>query len=227
MTGNEDSAAGVVKQRLSVAARSLGVADPTEFVGGLIDRSFPLPLGDEKVRAQRAHARLRAGAAALPHRRRRRTAIRDRAARPGHVAGDAPPRGDPRDAAARRRRRSGPTRSATSTSAARSGAASRPSRGSTTERGSGRRTTATASSPRIRVLRAPSVAAERAACRARTPGGRGNGFAADPDAAVHLDRRGQGSRQPRHHVHAPRPAAPRRPRPADAADRTRAPRCPA
>jgi hypothetical protein len=38
-----------VKQRLSVAAKSLGVADPTEFVGGLIDRSFPLPLGDEKV----------------------------------------------------------------------------------------------------------------------------------------------------------------------------------
>jgi hypothetical protein len=42
-------AAETVKQTMSVAAKSLGVADPTEFVGGLIDRSFPLPLGDEKV----------------------------------------------------------------------------------------------------------------------------------------------------------------------------------
>jgi hypothetical protein len=42
-------AAVPVKERLSVAAKSLGVVDPTQFVGGLIDRSFPLPLGDEKV----------------------------------------------------------------------------------------------------------------------------------------------------------------------------------
>jgi hypothetical protein len=42
-------AAEPVKRRLTVAAKSLGVADPTQFVGGLIDRSFPLPLGDEKV----------------------------------------------------------------------------------------------------------------------------------------------------------------------------------
>jgi hypothetical protein len=42
-------AAVPVKQRLANAARTLGVADPTPFVGGLIDRSFPLPLGDEKV----------------------------------------------------------------------------------------------------------------------------------------------------------------------------------
>jgi hypothetical protein len=42
-------AAVPVKEVLTAAAQSLGVANPTEFVGGLIDRSFPLPLGDDKV----------------------------------------------------------------------------------------------------------------------------------------------------------------------------------
>ena len=41
-------AADTVKRRLDDAARSLGVVAPTEYVGGLLDRSFPLPLGDEK-----------------------------------------------------------------------------------------------------------------------------------------------------------------------------------
>jgi hypothetical protein len=46
---NGTPAAVPVRERLAKAARSLGVADPTPFVGGLIDRSFPLPLGDMKV----------------------------------------------------------------------------------------------------------------------------------------------------------------------------------
>jgi hypothetical protein len=41
-------AAEVAKRRLSLAARRLGTHDPTESIGGLIDRSFDLPLGDKR-----------------------------------------------------------------------------------------------------------------------------------------------------------------------------------
>src|SRR5262245_61662224 len=37
--------ANVVKERVSRAARQLGSANPIEYVGSLIDRSFPLPMG--------------------------------------------------------------------------------------------------------------------------------------------------------------------------------------
>src|SRR5215469_14133003 len=39
------TAADVITQRLSHAARELGTADPIHFVGSLIQRSFPLPAG--------------------------------------------------------------------------------------------------------------------------------------------------------------------------------------
>mgnify|MGYP000190315367 CR=1 FL=1 len=39
-------AADVAKRRLSIAARRLGTRDPVETIGGLIDRSFELPVGD-------------------------------------------------------------------------------------------------------------------------------------------------------------------------------------
>ena len=41
-------AAEVAKRRLSIAARRLGTKDPSESIGGLIDRSFDLPLGDPR-----------------------------------------------------------------------------------------------------------------------------------------------------------------------------------
>jgi hypothetical protein len=37
-----------VKDRLRSAARTLGAKDPSEYVGGLLERSFSLPIGDEK-----------------------------------------------------------------------------------------------------------------------------------------------------------------------------------
>ena len=42
------SAAPYVKRRLSIASRRLGAADPVGSLGGLIDRSFALPLGDAR-----------------------------------------------------------------------------------------------------------------------------------------------------------------------------------
>lgn len=39
-------AADVAKRRLSIAARRLGTRDPVETIGGIIDRSFELPVGD-------------------------------------------------------------------------------------------------------------------------------------------------------------------------------------
>jgi hypothetical protein len=41
-------AADVAKQRLSIASRRLGTHDPVHTIGGLIDRSFELPLGDPR-----------------------------------------------------------------------------------------------------------------------------------------------------------------------------------
>ena len=41
-------AADVAKQRLSIAARRLGTHDPVRTIGGLIDRSFDLPVGDPR-----------------------------------------------------------------------------------------------------------------------------------------------------------------------------------
>lgn len=41
-------AAEVAKRRLSIAARRLGTTDPVPVLGGLIDRSFDLPLGDPR-----------------------------------------------------------------------------------------------------------------------------------------------------------------------------------
>jgi hypothetical protein len=45
------SAADVITQRLSHAARELGTADPKNFVGSLINRSFPLPAGASEYAA--------------------------------------------------------------------------------------------------------------------------------------------------------------------------------
>jgi hypothetical protein len=45
------SAADVITQRLSHAARELGTADPKNFVGSLIHRSFPLPAGASEYAA--------------------------------------------------------------------------------------------------------------------------------------------------------------------------------
>src|SRR6266508_2153882 len=42
------SAAEVAKRRLTIAARRLGTADPVPSLGGLLDRSFELPLGDPR-----------------------------------------------------------------------------------------------------------------------------------------------------------------------------------
>lgn len=41
-------AAEVAKRRLTMAARRLGTADPAEMIGGLIDRTFDLPIGDPR-----------------------------------------------------------------------------------------------------------------------------------------------------------------------------------
>jgi hypothetical protein len=41
-------AADVAKRRLSIAARRLGTQNPVESIGGLLDRSFDLPLGDPR-----------------------------------------------------------------------------------------------------------------------------------------------------------------------------------
>jgi len=41
-------ASEVAKRRLSLAARRLGTADPVPGIGGLIDRSFDLPIGDPR-----------------------------------------------------------------------------------------------------------------------------------------------------------------------------------
>jgi hypothetical protein len=38
----------VAKRRLSIAARRLGTQDPVPVIGGLLDRSFDLPLGDRR-----------------------------------------------------------------------------------------------------------------------------------------------------------------------------------
>lgn len=38
----------VVKDRVRQAARQLGAADPVAFVGPVLDRAFPLPLGDDR-----------------------------------------------------------------------------------------------------------------------------------------------------------------------------------
>ncbi|MCB9762529.1 MAG: hypothetical protein H6739_22210 [Alphaproteobacteria bacterium] len=56
-------ASDVVKQRLSVAARRLGVADPVPHLGSMLDRSFPLPLGDGRY----GNNSLSPGAMALEH----------------------------------------------------------------------------------------------------------------------------------------------------------------
>jgi hypothetical protein len=40
--------ADVAKARLSIAARRLGTQDPVPLIGGLIDRSFDLPVGDRR-----------------------------------------------------------------------------------------------------------------------------------------------------------------------------------
>jgi hypothetical protein len=44
----EPSLAAVVRRRVRSAAHSLGATDPLPYVGGLIDRSFSLPQGDQK-----------------------------------------------------------------------------------------------------------------------------------------------------------------------------------
>ena len=43
--------ATLIKHKMERAARSLGVADPTPYVGELIERAFPLPAGDSKYAA--------------------------------------------------------------------------------------------------------------------------------------------------------------------------------
>lgn len=50
-----------VKRLVSAAARRLGAADPLPWVGGLLDRTFPLPAGSEEY----AHNHLTPGAAPL------------------------------------------------------------------------------------------------------------------------------------------------------------------
>lgn len=42
--------ADVAKRRLSLAARRLGTQNPVEAIGGLLDRSFDLPMGDPRYR---------------------------------------------------------------------------------------------------------------------------------------------------------------------------------
>lgn len=41
-------ASAVARHRLGLAARRLGTPDPVPVIGGLLDRSFPLPLGDAR-----------------------------------------------------------------------------------------------------------------------------------------------------------------------------------
>lgn len=41
----------VVKDRIRTAARQLGAADPIAYVGSVLDRAFPLPLGDDRYAA--------------------------------------------------------------------------------------------------------------------------------------------------------------------------------
>jgi hypothetical protein len=45
---SESPAAEVAKRRLTTAARRLGVKNPASVIGGLLDRSFELPLGDPR-----------------------------------------------------------------------------------------------------------------------------------------------------------------------------------
>lgn len=47
----DSSMAHTVKRRLGAAAQALGTVDPAPFVGNMIDRSFPLPLGDSQYAA--------------------------------------------------------------------------------------------------------------------------------------------------------------------------------
>lgn len=44
----EAPASALAKQRLTMAARRLGTHDPVESIGGLLDRSFSLPVGDPR-----------------------------------------------------------------------------------------------------------------------------------------------------------------------------------
>ena len=41
-------AAEVAKRRLTIASRRLGTAEPGQDLGGLLDRSFDLPVGDPR-----------------------------------------------------------------------------------------------------------------------------------------------------------------------------------
>src|SRR5574338_1559005 len=41
-------AAEIAKRRLTLASRRLGTRNPVEAIGGLLDRSFRLPLGDPR-----------------------------------------------------------------------------------------------------------------------------------------------------------------------------------
>jgi hypothetical protein len=45
---NNISAAEIAKRRLTIASRRLGTKNPVSAIGGLIDRSFDLPLGDPR-----------------------------------------------------------------------------------------------------------------------------------------------------------------------------------
>lgn len=47
----EQSMSAIVKDRLRMAASQLGAADPTMYVGDLLERSFPHPAGDAKYAA--------------------------------------------------------------------------------------------------------------------------------------------------------------------------------
>ncbi len=56
-------AAQVARRRLSIASRRLGTHDPTEAIGGLLDRTFELPCGDPRY----GHNHLTPGAMPLEH----------------------------------------------------------------------------------------------------------------------------------------------------------------
>jgi hypothetical protein len=56
-------AADVAKRRLSLAARRLGTQNPVESIGGLLDRSFDLPIGDPRY----GHNALLPGSLPLEH----------------------------------------------------------------------------------------------------------------------------------------------------------------
>jgi hypothetical protein len=45
---HRNSAAEVAKRRITIASRRLGTRNPVEAIDGLLDRSFPLPLGDPR-----------------------------------------------------------------------------------------------------------------------------------------------------------------------------------